>query len=188
VRGLDPTQDYVWYWDGDVSLEGTGYNGTQATSLRGTIIVRGNLTIDSSGDMVYNGHVPATAWQEEQKLLIDTYDTAAAGEYPADIGYHQSTGTWHFGVDSWSEPGLGGGWINTVGIKGFVYVGGNMNIINYLDIHGAVWVNGAVVSNYNNPSAFCGVFYDEALQVPTLNVILLRQSWQEVAASATPWP
>jgi len=188
TRGLDPAQNYVWYWDGDVSLEGDGYNGTLATSLRGTVIVRGNLTIDSSGDMVYSGHVPANAWQQEQKLLVNTFDTSAPGEYPADIDFHKSTGTWHFGVDSWNEPGLGGGWVNTVGIQGFVYVGGNVNIINFLDIHGAIWVNGNVVSAYNNPSAFCGIFYDDTLQVPALNVILQRQSWQEVPLSSTPWP
>jgi len=187
ARGLNPNLNYVWYWDGDVSLEGDGYNGTLSTSLRGSVIVRGNLTIDSSGDMVYVGPVPANAWQEEQKLLVNTYDTAASGEYPADIGYHKSAATWHFGVDSWNEPGLGGGWVNTVGIQGFVYVGGNLNIINYLDINGAVWVNGSVISNYNNPSAFCGIFYDDTLQVPALNVILLRQSWQEIGPSNTAW-
>ena len=188
ARGLDPSKDYVWYWDGDVTLEGNGYNGTHATSLRGTVIVRGSLTLNSSGDMVYSGNVPQNAWQEEQKLLVDTFDTAAAGEYPADIGYHKSTGTWHFGVDSWCEPGISCGWVNTVGVKGFLYVGGNLNITNYMDINGAVWVNGAVVSNYNNPSAFCGVLYDDSLMVPTLNVVLLRQSWQEVAVNPTAWP
>jgi len=187
ARGLVPNQDYVWYWDGDVSLEGQGYNGTLATSLRGSIIVRGNLTIDSSGDMVYWGHVPTNAWQEEQKLLIDTFDTAASGEYPADIGYHTSTGSWHFGADSWNEPGLGGGWVNTVGIKGFVYVGGNLSVINFLDIHGAVWVNGSVSSSYASATSFCGIFYDETLQVPTLNVILQRLSWQEIGPSTTAW-
>jgi hypothetical protein len=187
VLGLDPNQDYVWYWDGDVALQGDGYNGSNATSLRGTIVVRGDLTINSSGDMVYSGHVPANAWMQEQRLLINTNDTAAWGEYPGDIGFHQSTGTFHFGVDSWCEPGLGCGWVNTVGIQGFVYVGGDLNIVNFLDINGAVWVNGNVVSNYNNPSAFCGLMYDDTLNVPALNVILLRQSWQEVPASSTPW-
>ena len=171
-----------------MTLEGDGYNGANATSLRGTIIVRGNLTINSSGDMVYSGHVPTNAWVQEQKLLINTYDSAAGGEYPADIGLHQSTGVWHFGVDSWTEPGLGGGWVNTVGIKGFVYVGGDLNITNYLDFNGAVWVNGNINSAYNNPSAFCGVMYDDTLSVPALNVILLRQSWQEVTPSPTAWP
>ena len=188
VLGLDPNQNYVWYWDGDVTLEGYGYNGTLATSLRGTVVVRGNLTINSSGDMVYIGQVPPDAWKQEQKLLIDTYDTAASGEYPADIGYHQSATTWHFGVDSWNEPGLGTGWVNTVGIQGFVYVGGDLNITSFLDINGAVWVNGNINSNYANASSFCGIFYDETLSVPALNVILMRQSWQDVAPSSTPWP
>lgn len=185
--GLSATSYYVWYWDGDVTLEGDGYNGTEATSLRGSIIVRGNLTINSSGDMVYTGHVPANAWVQEQKLLINVNDTAAAGEYPADIGLHQTAATWNFGTDSWCEPGLGCGWVNTVGVQGFIYVGGDLNIVNYLDINGAVWVNGNVNSNYDNPSAFCGLMYDDTLSVPALNVILIRQSWQETTPSSASW-
>jgi len=193
ANGLDPAKDYVWYWDNDVTLTGAfcGSNPCtpgQSTGLRGTIVVRGNLTIDSSGDLVYSGHVPANAWKEHQKLLINTYDSSNANEYPADIGLNKSTGTFGFGTDTFNVPGSGSGWKTTVGIKGFTYVGGNLTILNYLDFNGAVWINGAVNASGGDAQHFCGIFYDDTLSVPALNVILLRQSWQEVGASPTAWP
>lgn len=189
------SNDYVWYWDGDVTLSGAfcGANPCspgQSTSLRGTVIVRGNLTIDTPGDFNYIGHVPTNAWQEEQKLLVSpaTVDSGAAQEYPADTGNHLSATTWHFGTDIWHQPGVGGNWKATVGIKGLTYVGGTLTIVSYMDFHGAVWVNGAVNASGGDATHFCSVFYDDTLQVPALNVILLRQSWQEVAPSQTAWP
>ncbi len=60
--------------------------------------------------------------------------------------------------------------------------------MNYMDFNGAVWVNGNVTATEEQYSTFCGIFYDDTLTVPALNVILLRQSWQEVPASNTAWP
>ena len=151
------------------------------------VIVRGNLTINSSGDMVYTGHVPSNAWAEEQRLLINTYDTAAGAEYPADAGYHATEPTWNFGTESFIQPGQGGGWISTVGVRGFTYVGGNLSIVNFMDFNGAVWVNGSVTAAYANSQAFCGIYYDDTLNVPTLNVILQQLSWQEITPSSIPW-
>jgi Tfp pilus assembly protein PilX len=203
VLGLNPNQNYVWYWDNNVTLEGFGNDGGaagHATSLRGNVVVRGKLTINSSGDMVYNGPVPANAWVDQQEQLAATaggapatFDTAAAGEYPADIGFHQNSLTWNFGntglgTYQWTQPGQGGNWYNTVGIRGFAYVGGDLTLTNYLDVNGAIWVNGSVTALNASASNFTGILFDDTLQVPTLNVILLRQSWQEVAPSATPWP
>jgi hypothetical protein len=195
THGLDPNKDYVWYWDqgNDVTLTGAFCGSSpcspgQSTALRGTIIVRGNLTIDTPGDYVYSGHVPANAWQEHNKLLINDYDSSDTGEYPADIGLHKSTGTFRFGTDTWTQPGGSSGWKTTVGIRGFTYVGGNLTIVSFMDFHGAVWVNGAVTASGGDASHFCGIFYDDSLVVPTLNVILLPISWQEVAASPTAWP
>jgi len=188
------SKDYVWYWDNDVTLEGAFCSNVpcspgQSTALRGSVVVRGNLTVDSPGDLIYSGHVPANAWQEQQKLLINTFDTAATREYPGDIGLHKSTGTFAFGTDTWIQPGAASQpWHTTVGVKGFTYVGQNLVISNYLDFNGAVWVNGSVTASYANANAFCGIYYDDTLQVPTLNVILQRLSWQEIAASSTPWP
>ncbi len=196
LQNLDPNKDYVWYWDGDVTLSGEFCGSSpcspgRSTALRGTVIVMGNLTIDSPGDFVYNGHVPPNAWQEENKLLISpsTIDTNASNEYPADIGLHHSDATWDFGTDHWCQPGSGNcSWNATVGIRGLTYVDKTLTIINYLDFHGAVWVKGGISASGGDASHFCSVFYDDTLQVPALNVILLRQSWQEVSPSPTAWP
>ncbi|MFA5975093.1 MAG: hypothetical protein WC859_02895 [Elusimicrobiota bacterium] len=183
---LNPNTDYVWYWDGDVTLSG-GSSSNQSTGLRGTVIVRGNLTIDTPGEYNYTASVPSKAWQQHQKLLKTTYDTSSSGEYPADTGYHQSASTFNFGTTTFCVPGAGCGWRTTVGIRGLTYVGGNLTILKYLDFHGAVWVNGSVTASGGTSSTFCGIFYNDSLEVPTLNVILLRQSWQEVPPSTTAW-
>ena len=181
-----PNTSYTWFWDGDLTLAGYWDNGVTAvnnsTGLYGNIIVRGNLTIDTPGEYNYTGHVPANAWKDEQKLTATTKDTSAAQEYPADLGQNSSNSTFEFGTDTWS-----GGWRSTVGIRGFTYVGGNLNITQFMDFNGAIWVNGSV--NPHNPSAtaYCGVFYDDTLAPPTLNVVLVRTGWQETAPSATAW-
>lgn len=185
---LNPNTDYVWYWDGDVVLSGASTTN-QSCGLRGIVIVRGNLTIDTPGEFRYTGHVPSNAWEEHQKFTSTTNDTSATRQYPADTGFHSTASTFQFGTDTFGVPGLGAGpYINTVGIKGFTYVGGNLTILKYLDFHGAVWVNGAVTASGGSLSNSCGIFYDDTLEVPALNVILTRTSWKETAPSATAWP
>ena len=193
-----PNTDYVWYWDGDVTFAGQGAAPAAGldTGLRGTVIVRGNLTIDSGGDYDYTGHVPTNAWQQDQKFTETLYDTPASGEYPADIGYHQSATTWAFGTNSFCFPShppntMTCGWVNTVGVRGFTYVGGNLIIKNFMDFNGAVWVGGSVVASCpsgdpNCLSSFCGIFYNDQLQVPTLNVVLVQTDWQDIKPQA--WP
>lgn len=177
---------YVWYWDGNLTLSGDSSNNT---GLYGTVIVRGNLTIDTPGEYNYTGHVPSTAWEEETRLLKTTDDTSATNQYPADTGYHSSASTHNFGTSTFNLPGVSGGpYHATVGIRGFTYVGGNLTILNYMDFNGAVWVNGTVTANNANSQTYCGIFYDDTLQVPALNVILLRMSWQESAPSSVAWP
>jgi hypothetical protein len=187
-------QPYVWYWDGDLVLTGHGGSapGHLDAGLWGTVIVRGNLTIDAGGDYNYTNNVPVDAWMDQNKLLINTYDTVATNEYPADDGLHKTLPTWNFGSSSFCQPGQSCGWVNTVGIRGFVYVGGNLIIKSFMDFNGAIWVNGIVSASCpsSDPSCtshFCGVFYDDQLSVPTLNVVLVRMSWQEVPPSPAPW-
>lgn len=186
-----PNNDTVWYWDGDVTLSGR-YCGSSAcnesTGLRGSVIVRGNLTIDTPGEFNYTGPVPSGAWQEQQKLTKTTNDSAASNEYPADNGFHSTSATWQFGTATFCQPTQGCGWRATVGIKGFTYVGGNLTILQFLDFNGAVWVNGTTTATGGSASAFCGIFYDNDLEVPALNVVLLRISWKEVGPSTTAWP
>jgi Tfp pilus assembly protein PilX len=187
-----PNNSYVWYYDGNVVLGGdTTINGTYGVGLRGTLIVRGNLTLDANGDYNYVGPVPANAWAEYANLDKATNDSAASNEYPSDNGFQNSKATFGFGTGAtYCVPASGCGWTATVGMRGFTYVGGDLNVTNngFMDFNGAVWVNGAVIATGATPSRFCGIYYDDQLTLPTLNVILVRQSWKETSPSATAWP
>ena len=48
---------------------------------------------------------------------------------------------------------------------------------------GAVWVVGNWISLSDNI-----IFFNDQLNVPTLNVVLVRQSWQEIAPNSAAWP
>jgi len=192
----DSVNSYVWYWDNDVVLGGDTAvnnppgNATYGVGLRGDVIVRGNLTLDANGDYNYTGSVPVNAWAEYDKLTKTTYDTAATDEYAADNGYHTTLTSWRFGTDTSPFPGMvAGSFFNTVGIRGFTYVGGNLTITSngFMDFNGAVWVNGSVVATSASIYSFCGIYYDDTLTVPTLNVVLIRQSWNEVSPSTVTW-
>ena len=62
-------------------------------------------------------------------------------------------------------------------------MGGDVNFSGDADIYGAVWVVGSWAAAGNNL-----LFYDANLAVPTLNVVLIRKSWKEVAPSTVAWP
>lgn len=186
----DSGQNLVWYWDGDLTIQ--GHDAGTNYGFKGTLIVRGNLTIRDYGLYKFTDSVPAEAWRDHNKLLQTTFDTAATMQYPADIGYQVNKTTFNFGTESFRPfPGESAGWVNTVGERGFTYVGGNLTIIGpsgYMDFIGAVWVVGSVTATGGSATAFCGVFYDDKLEVPTLNVVLVRQSWQETKPSVQAWP
>lgn len=182
-----PNTDYVWYYDGDLRIIG---DDTDGCGLRGTLIVRGDLTIDSPGQYNYTGAVPADAWREHAQFEKNTFDTIATQQYPADIGLSSSAATFRFGTDTWTDH-WGGPWRTTVGMRGFTYVGGNLNLPNtnsFMDFNGAVWVVGDVVATGGSANAYCGIFFNDNLTLPTLNVVLVRKSWSEVKPSAQVWP
>jgi hypothetical protein len=178
AKASPAANSYVWYYDGDLILGGDNVvDGTYGIGLHGTLIVRGNLTLDANGDYNYTGNVPVNA-------------AAESGEYPADNGLNKTKTTWRFGTDTSQIPATGGGsWVNTVGVRGFTYVGGNLVVTNngFMDFNGAVWVNGSIVANGASATTFCGVYFDDQLTLPTLNVVLTRQSWEETMPSATAW-
>jgi hypothetical protein len=186
----DSGPNLVWYWDGNLTIDdhdaGTNYG------FKGTLIVNGNLTIRSAGAYKFTDSVPVEAWRDHNKLLQTTWDTAAAMEYPADIGFQQNKTTFDFGTEAFRPySGETAGWVHTVGERGFTYVGGNLNIVGpggFMDFIGAVWVAGNVSATGGSATSFCGVFYDDKLEVPTLNVVLVRQSWQEIPPSVQAWP
>lgn len=192
-------QDLVWYWDGDVIIQ--GYEGCSGNcsflsactnhGFKGIVVVRGNMTLRSAGCYKFTGHVPVDAHLDHYKLLKNTYDTAANNEYPADIGYQVNKTTFNFGTETFRPwPGESSSWVNTVGVRGFTYVGGTLNIVGpwgFTDFVGVVWVVGDVTSSGGSGNSFCGVFYDDTLELPTLNVVLIRKSWQEISPSSLPW-
>jgi hypothetical protein len=179
---------YVWYWDvpasGDVQF--TGDVGATGHGIWGSVIVRGNLINYAGDNYTYTGAIPSDAWEQYGKISSSAGDTSATNEYPGDDGDHKNRGTFNFGGETWtkgqSPPPAG----NTdVGFRGFLYVGGNFTIQGPADINGAIWAVGNVTKKSGIERTI--IFFDDALNLPTLNVVLTRQSWDEIAASSTPW-
>jgi hypothetical protein len=195
----DSGPNLTWYWDGDVRLEGYENNGdcspytssNKNYSFKGKLIVMGNLTINGSGCYKFTDSVPAEAWRDHTKLDKTTWDTTATMEYPADTGLHQNKIIFNYGTELFRPyPGLDADYHHTVGMRGFTYVRGILDIIGpngYMDFIGAVWIVGDVTSSGGSGGGFCGVFFDDKLDVPTLNVVLIRQSWQETAPNTAAW-
>jgi hypothetical protein len=185
---FQPNTDYVWYWDSDVTLTGDSTCASCSGGLRGTMIVKGNLYIDTPGQYSFTASVPPNAWKQHLRSTINTYDSSASGEYPADTGLHQNSATFAFGSTTWClEPGMCG-LVSTPGFRGFVYVDKDLHIQNAtMDIYGSVWVNGSVYPYGTGLNHGCGIFFNNTLALPTLNVILMLQSWQEVPPSTTAW-
>lgn len=164
-------KDYTWYWDNNIDWSGN--NG-----LRGTIIVRGNLGI-TGGDRYCSGctlPVPPSAWQEYQKI-----DTASSNQYPGDTGLKSNAATYTMGSCGVSCEGgpLGA----DLGVYGFLYVGGNFNRSGDSDVFGAMWVVGDISGAGNTM-----LFYNSNLQLPTLNVVLIKDSWLEQPPNPLAWP
>ncbi len=164
--------NYIWYWDQDVIINGSG--------TKGTTIVRGNLTLigPDTGNVSMNMRVPFAAWREYQKI-----DNAATNTYPGDNGFQSVKNEYRLG--SGGSTIEGGATGSDLGFNGFVYVGSNIFMASgsSADVYGAVWVVGNWGSESNNI-----IFYNDQLEVPTINVVLVRQSWEEVAPSPTAWP
>lgn len=176
----------IWYWDGDVVFVG-GF-APHNMGLYGTVIVRGNLTIETEDSYSFAAPVPTEAWREYARIGTSQWDTATTNQYPADTGLQSNAATFNIGSQTWTggPPAA----FTDVGFRGFVYVGGNFTIIANAkaDFNGVIWVNGNFTNA--NVSERSLLFYDQTLgaNLPVLNVVLTRQSWQETAPSATAWP
>jgi hypothetical protein len=176
---------YVWYWDNQVII--TGQTGSDGNGIWGSVIARGNLTNYAGDNYAYTGPVPSTAYQEYSKISKSAGDTSSTNEYPADNGYQKNRATFNFGSETWTGGKSPPSAANTdVGFRGLVYVGGDFDIEGPADVNGVVWVVGNVSKAVGSERTI--VFYDENLDLPTLNVVLVRQSWKEVIPSGTPWP
>lgn len=180
-------KDYTWYWRNNVTWR--GYTG-----IRGTVVAMGDLTILAQPGSYYDDRycrsnhstgslpaspgctvpVPPLAWGEYKKI-----DTASTNQYPGDLGLSSSTLTYKIGTSS-TESGSSGG---DLAVYGFLYVRGNFSAAGAADIYGALWVVGNVTNADNTM-----VFYNAQLKVPTLNVMLTKESWMETKPSGAVWP
>lgn len=183
----DMDKNYVWYWDNDVEFT-RGQSVTDSVGLYGTIIIRGNMKVGQNVDdayPIYTGDVPEDAWKEYAKITKVTGDTAAANEYPADAGYQKNNTTFDFGNETWSPVYKAAD--TDLGIRGFLYVGGNLSLDGAIDYCGAIWVVGNTTKSASTGRSL--IFFNENLNtVPTLNVILQRKTWEEIGADPTAWP
>lgn len=163
------TANYVWYWDNNAKW--AGKNG-----IIGTAIVRGNLDVSGTDQRIpipSPVHVPANAWKEYQK-----FDTSAVDQYPADTGLKSVAATYVIGSSA-NEGSASGG---DVGVQGFLYVGGTINMAGDSDVYGAVWVQTGWAGGGN-----VMIFYNDTLVLPQLNVTLTRDSWKERAPMGGNW-
>ena len=180
-----------WYWDNPIPADADSCQSGCSTvvftgqiGLVGTAVVRGNMTWDGNDRLSYTANVPKYAWKEYQKC-----DTSDTNEYPGDDGYHTSRLTFSLGSENASKQDTC--WNldapNTdVAFHGFIYVGGDLNLNDTPDVHGALWVVGDVVRLGGSGHSL--VFYDNKLiNIPKLNVVLQRISWQEVSSNTQAW-
>lgn len=183
-------KDYTWYWSHNVTWQ--GYTGT-----RGTIIVRDSMVISSYPTTDYDDrycrggtgaspgstkctvNVPPKAYLEYSK--IDTSAGTADPDYPGDKGLRSNVATYAIGTMSGAMDASGSG--GDLGIYGFLYVGGSLARYGAADIYGAAWVVGNISGEGNTM-----IFFNSKLKVPTLNVMLEKESWLETKPSTAAWP
>lgn len=181
----------VWYWDPGAVVTFTGSTGENGCGIYGNVIVRGDLKNYCGDNYKFTGDVPSEAWMEYKKIhqsgANSTWDTAAVNQYPADDGFRKNRATFKFGEETWTAGQNPPTAENTdVGLRGFLYVGGNYDIQSAMDIYGAVWVEGNV--SRATGAEMTIIFFNENLDLPSLNVVLVRKSWDEVIPSTIPWP
>ena len=178
-------KNYTWFWDNNITVSTNTAAGIYCfndIAVRGTVIARGNMAIYGSDSYPTAGGgptlpVPVNAWREYQYTGLDTTSSC---QYPGDIGKGKNAATYVLGsCNSSVDSGTG----DDLGIWGFQYVGGNLTRSGSCDNYGAIWVGGDVNGTDN-----AMVFYDAKLKVPTLNVMLQRESWKETRPSAAAWP
>lgn len=175
-------KDFTWYWDNNFSVStNTASTSNNQISVRGTIVVRGNMSTTGSDNYPTSSGAP---WLDVPPGAHDEYkyfDTSTTNQYPGDLGLSSSTINYRLGsCGSTCEGGATG---SDLGIYGFTYVGGDLTLAGDCDVYGALWVEGNVYG-FNNAN----IFYNARLKVPTLNVVLGQQSWTESKPSPIVWP
>jgi len=205
-------QGLLWYWDPGkrVYLNNTGTKGsffvrdnltidgddcygpwykTNGYDAYGGYHTCGSGPTSETGPGALYVNVPQSAYMEYQKI-----DTIATNQYPGDLGISSSSLVYQIGAcnkssyyqcndtcESGCERGASG---DDLGLYGFLYVGGDLKISSAFDMYGAIWVVGSVITGGSNNVS---IFFNESLDLPTLNVVLLRKSWEEIPPSTSTW-
>jgi len=205
-------QGLLWYWDPGkwVYLNNTGTKGsffvrdnltidgddcygpwykTDGYDAYGGYHTCGSGPSSDSGPGALFVDVPKTAYLEYQKI-----DTSLSNQYPGDLGLSSSSVVYQIGAcnkSSYSQCGSSceegcerGASGDDIGLEGFLYVGGDLKITSAFDMYGAIWVVGKVETTGSNNVS---VFFNENLDLPTLNVVLIRKSWEEIQPSSSIW-
>ncbi|MGC8728067.1 MAG: hypothetical protein ACP5SD_02250 [Elusimicrobiales bacterium] len=205
-------QNLLWYWDEgkSVNIENTGVKGS--FFVRGDLRIDGDDCYGPwykvNGYDAYGGYhtcgqalssesgpgalflnVPKSAYTDYAKI-----DTTATNQYPGDLGISSSSlvyqvgacdRTYYYQCNSSCEQGCERGATgDDLGLYGFLYVGGTLKIYGAFDMYGAAWVVGDINTGSGNNAS---IFFNENLELPTLNVVLIKSSWEEIKPSTYTW-
>jgi hypothetical protein len=165
----------LWYWDQNLIMSGNiDRPGCRRLGLYGTVIVRGNLTIDSGDCYAYTGPVPANAWKEYSLRSGPPPTTPRfSNQYPADNGFKTNRLDVQPRRRKPGPAGRSAG--NTdVGIRGICLRGGQHDVQLALrrGRNSCGWW--ATWSTTTPAGSGCLVFYEPNFSLPLLNVVLGR--------------
>ncbi|MCK4936451.1 MAG: hypothetical protein KAR84_06330 [Elusimicrobiales bacterium] len=190
-NGPEPKVRFI---TGDATFGGSKY-------FCGILIVLGEVTFNSGGKHPLGSITvdpPTDAWKEYQLNcpvrdgaqeagpmstwdFSDTTDaygnTTAADEFPGDAGNLQDVGPYNFKtgrVASGDTGGIGVG--GPLSYKGYIYAGTGFIAGGSTKIFGSV----AVGSGGSFNGGGCDIFYDDMLDIKTINDTITRTSWYEV--------
>ncbi|MEA3307696.1 MAG: hypothetical protein U9Q34_07920 [Elusimicrobiota bacterium] len=192
-NGPEPKVRYI---TGDATFGGSKY-------FCGIMIVLGEVTFNSGGKNPLGSvsvDPPTDAWKEYQlncpirdgeketgdmstwdfSNTSDAYgDTAAVDEYPGDAGYH-TVSEYNFKsgrVLTNDTGGIGVG--GPLSYNGYIYAGTGFTAGGNTKIFGSVAVGTGGAFNGGG----CDIFYDDQLDIKTINDTISRASWYEVTPS-----
>jgi hypothetical protein len=139
-----------WYFEHNLKLTGDFH-------ISGVVVVKGSLELDGLDALSERVYIPKNSWMEYGLI-----DTAAQNEYPGDVGQQANSIVYDFANK------------NKIGIRGFLYVEGDLIIHNDHTVYGGCVINGDVLE-----TGKLTIFYDENLQIPVLSKTFIPHEFAE---------